>query len=136
VQAGKFEISPEAHVTDAFRPGGRFSLDAPVGSIDRPTLFGLYSDAIKARMEAHGFENVEIGIPDAHGFYVDAFNANGSTFSIGFSVNDRMGLDIDYATGISVANGNEINLHADHWDFTDDFDYDNLEAFLENFKDW
>jgi hypothetical protein len=135
MEAGKFEISPAAHVADAFKPGSTFSLDEPVGDFDRIAFEKAYAAAIVERLVAHEYADIDVD-HDAGGFSVIAFNPDGSNVRLGLSVNDRLGLDIDYADGVSVQNGNEVDFMDGVWEFPSNLGYDALEQFFDYFKTW
>lgn len=136
MNTGKFEISPESHVAEVFKPGASFSLEAPAGDYDAPAFERAYATAIEERLKAHDYADLDID-HDAGGFHVLAFNPDGSSIQVGFSVNDRLGLDVDYASGISVQNGNDIDLLTmGVWEFPNELGYDALEDFLVYFKEW
>lgn len=135
MEAGKFEITPEAHVSEVFKPGAAFSLGAPIGDFDANAFEQAYAAAIVDRMQVHGYEQMQVEY-DREGFSILAFNPDGSSIQVGYSVNDRLGLDVDYASGISVQNGNEINLDGQVWEFPEELGYDSLEEFLAYFKEW
>ncbi len=128
---GKIEIPVDDHNSRAGWPDTQ-----SLGEFDRPTLLQAYSAAVKARMEAHGFDTPDIEFGES-GFTLDTTNANGSSFSIGFSVNDELGLHVDWASGVSVANGKEVSLDDGYiWSFEPVLGYEALQKFLECFQDW
>lgn len=135
MKPGNFEIFPDTHVAAVFKQGASFSLNAPAGDFDEGRFASAYADAIVDRMKEHGYVDVTVD-HDSHGFRIEAFNPDGSSLDVGFSVNDRLGLDVDYASGISVQNGNDVNLTSGVWEFPDEFGYDALEDFLSYFKGW
>lgn len=143
MNTGKFDISPAAYVTENFKKGAHPNTgDIDVGTFDKTALAKAYSEAVLPMLAAHGYEGLmpegaAVQWQGAEDFYIDFGNPNGSSFSIGFGVDDRMNLRVDFATGVSVAHGNEIDLMEDGvWEFPEAVGYDDIETFLENFKEW
>lgn len=128
------EISPSSHVLSAMRDGSPFSLDSAPGDFDRNAFAQSYGDMFEELLTRYGYEKIEIGVEDGD-IRVTAFNADGSFFDLGFSVNDRLGINADYLTGVSVDHGNEVNLD---WLFTDKGGLSpaTLTEFVEHFKGW
>ena len=128
------EISPSSHVLSAMRDGSPFSLDSTPGEFDRNAFAQSYGDMFEELLSRFEYEKIEIDVEDG-GIRVTAFNADGSFFDLGFSVNDRLGINADYLTGVSVDHGNEVSLD---WLFTDNGDLTpaTLTEFVECFKVW
>lgn len=135
MRIGNFAISPEAHVLDVFNAGRKFSVDdREVGEFDRPLCERAYADAIIARMQVRGYKYLTTK-SYSDSFTISGFNAAESKFVLGFSVTDQMGLKVNYGSGENAFLGS-VMLDWSVWDFESGFDYDDLEAFLDHFKEW
>jgi hypothetical protein len=143
MNTGKFDVAPDTYVADNFKKGASPNMgDIDVGTFDKAALARAYSQAVLPILTSHGYEGLMPGglvaeWQGAQDFYIDFESPNGSSFSLGFGIDDRMNLRVDFATGVSVAHGNEIDLIEDGvWEFPEAVGYDDIEIFLENFKEW
>jgi hypothetical protein len=135
MRIGDFALSPEAHVLDVFNAGRKFSVDdRDVGEFDRSLCEKAYADAVKARMQVRGYKHLTT-TSYSDSFTVSGFNAAESKFVLSFSVTDQMGLKVNYGRGENAVHGS-VALDWFFWDFESDFDYDDLEAFVDHFKEW
>lgn len=131
----RFEITPESYVASVFKPGASFSLDEPAGEVDKAKFLSAYGSAIVEQMSQIGYEDISV-TQDPYGLSVLAFTRDGSSIDIGFGLNDKLGLEVESATGVSVQNGNDVDLLFGHWEFPEPLSYEALEAFFTNFEQW
>jgi hypothetical protein len=129
---GEFGISLDDHLSSVLQNGGSFSLPEAAGEFDKNASARFYGDVLEGRLLYLDFDNIEIEV-EGDSIHVAAFNPQGSSFDLGFSVNDRMGIDVDYLSGISVAHGNEVPLD---WEFKDGIDLESLDEFLKYYREW
>lgn len=138
MEIGKIGSREQALFDDMFSGNGKFGY--PDGRID-PDLTpdvaaALYASRIEKLFAAEEFGDFDITV-DGTDIDFMAINKDGSTVQLGLRVNDDLGLEVDWATGVSIQNGNEIDLD---WWFEDQerkfTDVGNLKEFIDQFKEW
>jgi hypothetical protein len=129
---GKLEISLDDHLESVLQNGGSFSLPAAPGEFDKNACARFYGEVLEGRLLYLDFDNILIEV-EGDSISVTAFTPDGSSLNLGFSVNDRMGLDANYLWGVSVQHGNEVPLD---WEFEDGIGTESLDEFFKNYREW
>lgn len=138
MEIGKIGMPYDTQFDAMFAGEGVFGRSA--GDID-PSLSpavaaSLYAPRIRKLFEDAGFGDFEVAV-DGSDIDFMAFNANGSNVRLGMRADDALELIVDWTSGVSVQNGNEIDL--DWWFEGRDQKFDDvadLKRFVDHFKDW
>jgi len=136
MEIGKIGAQKDALFDAMFADDGRFALpEGEIGMVPGAAA-ALYAPRIRKLFEDEGFGDFDVAVNGSDIEFL-AFNAEGSSVSLGMRVDDALGLAVDWASGVSVQNGNEISLD---WWFEDcgmKFqDVAELKRFVDQFKNW